>query len=641
MDTAPIPYAPAQVIIACVGHIDHGKSSLVEALTAAGSTDRLADEQRRGMTIELGYAFASDGLEPACELAFIDCPGHERFVKRMIAGAFGSDGALLVVAADAGMEAQTLEHWEVLQLLNLPWGRVVLTRCDLADAEQLAATSSAIAEAVAGTPFADHPPLAVSSRRGDGIAELRSWLFGQARQRLQRPLDGPARLAIDRAFQLPGRGTIVTGTLSSGCIQRGDELVLCPGTGARVRGLQVHGRDVDQARPGQRVAINLARVEVAAVPRGTWITSPDAVMESRCIDVHLQPLERGIRHREVIELIHGTATLRGRCYLDAGVDLLTQPGPAQLRLEQPIFAAVGDALILRRPAPPANLGRADILDPAAKPRRRRQTAQARAARPEQALPAHLLQLAPAGMALDDLRRWAGGEGPAAAMLAELGPHKRQYGPYIWSEASWQQLRSCLLACILRVLEQEDGRVWVSLGELAHKIPAIPGKQWPLLMEGLASDEELQRWQQSLTAPLQIPTMGKRLRQAAEALMDSYQAAGLSPPYDHPMLAQQPDPSNAARALVWLRERGHLVALNDRQHLHRSILESAIAELLAACAAGQGITVQWVKAQWGLSRRWAIPLLEWCDRQRLTQRHGEQRRAGAQPHYDQPRFSLDF
>jgi selenocysteine-specific elongation factor len=348
---------PARVTAGTAGHIDHGKTALVRALTGR-DTDRLAEEHRRGISIELGYAELDAGGR---RISLVDVPGHERFVRTMIAGATGIDLFLLVVAADDGVMPQTREHVAVLRALGVSEGLVALTKCDRADPAARKRAGAGVAELLPGAPVVE-----VSAVTGDGLEELREQL-GEAAARAARTAhdDEEPVLHVDRVFSLTGQGTIVTGTLWSGEVARGDRVAILPsGRGARVRSVQSHDRELDRAAPHSRVALNLAGVARDEVARGDVIAAPGSDLRpSWRLDVTLDPgrpreLESGTR----LQVHHGTREAPARLVR------LDGEAAAQLRLEQPLIARRGDRCVLRSIAPPDTLGGALVAHPA--PRRR-------------------------------------------------------------------------------------------------------------------------------------------------------------------------------------------------------------------------------------------------------------------------------
>ena len=406
--------APAPLTVGTAGHIDHGKTALVRALTGR-DTDRLPEEQARGMSIDLGFAQLDVGGRL---LSLVDVPGHERFVRTMVAGATGVDLFLLVVAADDGVMPQTVEHASVLRALGVRAGVVAVTKTDIADSARARAQVRELVDD-------DVPIVDCSARAGTGVEQVRAALAHVAGQlHTERALDGPAVLHVDRSFTIHGAGTVVTGTLWSGTLGAGDRVILLPeGRRARVRSVQVHDAAVERAAAGQRVAVNLAGVRVEAVGRGHVVASEDAGLRPAwIIDVALEVGDAEVPRR--VQIHHGTRETPARI-ADRG------PGLWQLRLERPLIARAGDRFVVRSISPPGTLGGGRVLDPAARRTRRREPAAGETA-PTAPPPREPQPLSAAALELERRLREAGdrpprdselGEGADGA-LAELRAHGR-------------------------------------------------------------------------------------------------------------------------------------------------------------------------------------------------------------------------
>jgi selenocysteine-specific elongation factor len=630
--------APPQVVIGTAGHVDHGKSSLVRALTGT-DPDRLPEEKLRGMTIELGFAFLPGAADAGCDLAFIDCPGHERFIHQMVAGAGSIDGCLLVIAADEGPREQSREHLDILKLLGIGWGRVVLSKADLVDAEGLAAAARAATELVAGSPLEQHPPLPVSARSGAGLEELKAWLFGQARTHRHAVAGENVRLPIDRVFVVAGHGTVVTGTLRSGTIAVGDTLELYPGGPARVRSLQVNRVAVDRAIAGQRTAVNLAGIERAAVSRGAWLATPESLRETTVADVRLEVLPIGLKHRQRVELHHGTAVVAAEAHLLHADAAAAGLHDAQLRLAAPLYLRAGDRLVLRRPSPPANLAGGTVVD--ASPPRHRRFAEATAAHFAAALGAggdrlvaHLESLRPLPASEAALVAWAGGGGPAAALLAAAAPRlvRRRCGQtsWWWTADGWRDAGARLAAALAELIRGEPERCWWGAAALCAGLwPTMPAEVGDDLLAAAVDAGTLLRRGSLVTAPAAIPPLPPGLLNEARRLLALYRAAGLRPPYDHPACGAGTDAGRATRALAALRERGWLLRLSDTQHLHRQAGTALIAEVVERSGDGTIDLLHWLKQDHGLTRKHAFPLCDWLDAIGVTRRVGDQRLPGPQ------------
>ncbi|MDX6600792.1 MAG: selenocysteine-specific elongation factor, partial [Gaiellales bacterium] len=360
--------AARTLTLGTAGHIDHGKTALVRALTGV-DTDRLPEEQARGISIALGYAVLA--LPSGRSLSVVDVPGHERFVRTMISGATGIDLALLVVACDDGVMPQTREHVAILELLGVRTAVVALTKRDLVDAETAELARADVEELLERTALTGAAVVETSTRTGAGLDALRAALDAASERVEPRSAGGATRLPIDRAFTLKGIGTVVTGTLWSGTVAAGDRLVMAPGGGeVRVRSVEVHDEPVERAEAGQRVAASLVGIERAAIARGATLSTPGSLPESYRLDVQLTALAggSGVAAGALVQVLVGTACVEARVAL-LQVERLA-PGAsalAQVRLREPVSAVRGDRVILRTTAPQATIAGGLVLDPA--PRR--------------------------------------------------------------------------------------------------------------------------------------------------------------------------------------------------------------------------------------------------------------------------------
>src|ERR1044071_9366187 len=368
------------IIVGTAGHIDHGKTALVRALTGTDA-DRLPEEKRRGITIDIGFAELDLG---EVRVGFVDVPGHEKFVKNMLAGAHGIDLVALVIAADEGVMPQTREHFEICRLLGVKHGLIVLTKKDLVDEEMLALVCEEASELVAGSFLETASVVSVSSRTSEGVEELKSTLREIAAQVPARSEDFITRLPIDRAFTMSGFGAVVTGTLIGGAIAEGDELELLPtAQHVRVRGLQVHGAKVKQATAGQRTAVNLTGIETSELERGMVLTPPHRLRPTQILDGRATLLDdapRALRSRQRVRMHIGAAEVlaRVRVLEESGEIKPGASGFIQLRLEAPIVGVLGDRFILRSYSPQHTIAGGIIVDPFPLKHRGRELADARA-----------------------------------------------------------------------------------------------------------------------------------------------------------------------------------------------------------------------------------------------------------------------
>jgi len=619
------------LIVGTAGHIDHGKSALVLALTGT-DPDRLKEEKERGITIDLGFAHMA--LGEGLEASFIDVPGHERFVRNMLAGAHGIDAVLLVVAADESVMPQTREHFEVCRLLGIPSGLVALTKCDLADPETQGVAEQEVRELVAGSFLEGAPLVRVSARTGAGLPELVDRLRGLARPARERPAAGPLRLPIDRVFTMRGFGSVVTGTLVSGALAVGDEVELLPRPRrARVRGLHVHGAPVARVMAGHRTAANLAGLDVHEMARGDVLAAPGALRVSSVLDVRVSllagapPLEEQERvrvHAASAEAL-GRVRLLGQRQLAPGGEAL-----AQLRLEQAIVAVRGDRLVLRSYSPAQTIGGAVVLDPLA-PKRRA------ADRPA------LLRLAAAqdeAEAAESLVREAGPRGVESERLcARLGwsPGTLQHrlaarpglvalGPEAWiAREALTSLEARARLALQRFHAQHPLREAMPREELrqafAHAAPAA----FERVVADLAAAGELRAAAESVSLARHAVRLSADEDAARKALAEAVRDAGLEG-----VVASELARSRGASPGLYDRVAHLLLAAGEARRVGeaRLVASPRLAELVREVRdrwpPGSRLDVGAFKELVGLTRKYVIPLLEYLDRERVTRRSGNDR-----------------
>jgi selenocysteine-specific elongation factor len=626
------------LVVGTAGHIDHGKSALVRALTGI-DPDRLKEEQERGITIDLGFAhYEADGIT----YAFVDVPGHERFVKNMLAGVGGIDCILLVVAADESVKPQTREHFDICRLLRIPAGIVALTKADLADADMLELVAIETRELVEGTFLADAPMIPVSARTGRGLDDLRAALasLAHATPRARRP-DAPVRMPIDRVFSVKGFGTVVTGTLAAGTIREEAELAVLPsGRSVKVRGVQVHGRRAPEARAGQRTAVNLGGIDVAELNRGDTLADADTLQPSRIIDavVELLPTAKPLKNGARIRLHQGTSELLGR--VSVARETAIEPGQeayARLRLESPAIVTRGDRFILRAYSPPVTIAGGAVLDPDP-PRGPIRTR------------AGLERLA----RLDPRQH---GEDDAAAAFVEerggAGLTPRALIARSGAVPAEQNARMARLAQAGRVANV--GPVLVStrvLADLAARVVAdlkahhatqplsegMPREELRERLFGRAHVAVFERVVQDLVsagtivARDRLALAGHRVSlsesetRARDAVDRAYREAALAPPDAGSLASALGLPrADVDRMVTLLVRQKTLVRVEDLLFHADALarLKSEIASLKSAGGAGRGDAAAF-QERYGVSRKFAIPLLEYLDRERVTRRVGDSR-----------------
>ncbi len=620
-------------IVGTAGHIDHGKSALVQALTGT-DPDRLKEERERGITIDLGFAHCDLGADVVA--SFVDVPGHERFVRNMLAGAHGIDALVLVVAADESVMPQTREHFHIGRLLEVPRGLIAISKCDLADEETQALVELETRELVSGSFLEGAPVLRVSARTGEGLSELKAALLALSAEVPSRPHDGLLRLPVDRVFSMRGFGTVVTGVLVGGELSVGDEVEALPsGHRARVRGLQVHGEAVDVSRAGTRTAVNLGGVEVEDLGRGEVLIAPGTMIATSMIDVEIsllpsaRPLVEGARVRVHVASAEVLARVRllGTRKLEPGASAL-----GQLRLEAPVLAGRGDRLILRSYSPMATIGGARVVDPGPP---RRKTADRAVERLHAAT-----RLDEAALAMVEEAGRAGLEAPALA--GRLTVPVQQLRPVLERAPAMVTLgREPSVVLSRVVLDQLGEEVVETLGrrhrerpleagipreELRSRVFATaPGASFERVLEELESTGKVRLAPDVIALASHEVRLSAGEEEARELLLSAANAAGLAG-VDVPAVAERSGRDAAlldrvARVLV----RESLLERVGRGLLvHREILDALKKDVLERWPPGSRLDVGGFKELTGLSRKYVIPLLEYLDRQRVTRRAGNDR-----------------
>ncbi|MCC6626083.1 MAG: selenocysteine-specific translation elongation factor [Chloroflexi bacterium] len=621
-------------VVGTAGHVDHGKSTLVRALTGI-DPDRLREEQERAMTIDLGFAWLT--LPSGREVSLVDVPGHERFIKNMLAGVGGLDAALLVIAADEGPMPQTTEHLAILDLLGIERGLIVLTKVDLVDDEWLALVSEEVAEAVRGTTLALAPTLPVSAMTGRGLPELLGAL-DELLAGAPRPSDvGRPRLPVDRVFTMAGFGTVVTGTLTGGALRVGDEVEVQPGARrARVRGLQSHRRKLEAASPGSRVAVNLSGVAVADLARGDVVTTPGWLRPTDRLDLHLRLLPsaaRSLRQNDLVDLFTGAAEAAGRVTLLDVEELAPgSTGWVQVRLAVPVAASRGDRYIVRQPSPSVTIGGGVIVDP--RPRRHRRfdpAAVAQLATLREGGPADRVEQALATGPLD-LRALAErtglGRDELVAVVAEMRASGRllvidptpsataQATDFLATPPGWQALLASLTAALAAYHRQFPLRPGMPREETRSRV-GLPPRLFERVI-GLAATEGALVEDEAL---LRLPTHAIAFSPAEQAAAERLLAALASPAVAPPSLTELAANPELVAALA---HQGRLVRVSESAAFLADTYTAMVDWTLATIDATGSITVAAFRDQFSTSRKHALAVLEALDQRRITRRQGDAR-----------------
>jgi len=633
-------YEQTHLVLGTAGHIDHGKSSLVLALTGT-DPDRLAEEKKRGITIELGFARLN--LGDGRSMGVVDVPGHEKFVRQMIAGSTGIDVALLVIAADDGVMPQTREHVAVLQTLGVPTCVVALTKIDLCDPEWVEMVADEIASFLEGTPFEGAPIVPVSSRTGVGVEDVRAELARVSRNATALHRVAGMRQPVDRVFTIKGAGTVVTGTLWSGSVHPGDTVQILPsGQTCRVRAVQVHDEPVDEAAAGNRVALNLADASANDVRPGDFLAASGLIEPTMRFDAHFtyldsaksgKPLQSGAR----MHVAHGTREVLGRVRFADGREALTagESCLAQVRLEEPLPVSLGDRFIVRTYSPVSVAGGGQVLQ--AHPRSRtnlrdeRAVLEALAAGNRQDAARIVLELSRVPLTAGDLAwRFGVGEESARALLrAEVESRRAKLlgGAWYATPSSVRRFVSAIQKALLEFHASNPTQAGVAKEELRRKcLPQVSADCFDALLAEAVAAKSAVVTGGLVGHPTAQGAAAQAEADAAEALAAALAAHGLaSPPVAELAKEVGVDVSLARRALARLREEGRVYRVSTEQFCDAEAVQAckqAIADALAKGAAG---TVAGLKdAMGGISRKYAVPLLEAFDAEGFTKREGDVR-----------------
>ncbi len=624
-------------IIGTAGHVDHGKSALIRALTGV-ETDRFPEERERGISIDIG--FARFPLPSGRRAAVIDVPGHERFVRNMLAGITGIDAVILVVAADEGVMPQTREHLDILRLLEIKKGVVAITKIDLVDAEMLELVQADVEEAVAGTFLEGAPCLPVSAVTGEGLDALLRAVDALLEETEPKDTTAFARLPIDRAFVRPGFGTVVTGTLVGGIMRQGDRLELLPqGLEVRVRGLQVHGEPVEQVHAGQRVAVNLSGIERSDVRRGHVLCAPGALRPTTSFAGRLHLLEswpKELKHGERVHLHTGTSEVLARVLLLKGDRL--EPGSSafvQLRLEEPVVVGRGDRYIIRSYSPVHTMGGGMVIEPHARYRRSQAAAAIAELEVKESggtggvIAETLVQSGMTPLGLGELARRTGV--PAETLRAELpglGADVRELEGGLWiHRRGFGQFCQAVRGELEAFYSRHPLRSGLGKEELRRRL-GLGGKEFAALLSAAEAADELRVERDRVALPGHSPTLNDGQAKLAQRLRSAIAAAGYSPPTVAELKQQVPG-RDTEEVIIYLLEQGEAVRVGDDLIIAAAALEEAVRRTREHLKQHGKLTVAEFRDLLGTSRKYALPLLEWFDEQRITRRAGEERVPGPQ------------
>ena len=642
MDDRPFSPAPAtavparSLVIGTAGHIDHGKTALIRALTGVDA-DRLPEEKRRGITIDLGFASlalqAADGSP--IHLGFIDVPGHARFVRNMLAGAGGIDAVLLVISAEEGVKPQTEEHLAICSLLGIERGLAVLTKIDAVACSRLEDTCSSVKRSLSGTFLGSAPLLRVSAYTGEGLDALRAELAALAASIPRRNADSLPRLPLDRTFVMPGFGTVVTGTLVSGSLHAGQELEIEPGGRAvRARGIQVHGSAADCAESPTRVAINLSRIESSEIKRGDTLIQPSTMVAVNTIDVEIELLKNApiLKHRSTLHFHAFTSECMAAVSLYEERSL--EPGHsglARLRLDKPIVLLPQDRFVLRHGSPLMTVGGGRVLDAHPLPHLKRPVTGEwlqllRDAALDQQLVLRIQRCGTAGATVIDLMMQTGLQTESirerlARFIQDGSLIALSNGLFLTREAMEEAVHS--ISSEFNKLSPQCGPMGVKRSEL-RSLTRLAPDVFDYAMRVIERDGIVRTEDEYLFSCASEPGAASSDQLQLQQIDHIFETAGLAPPSPNHVAAElRMDEKEMRRFItILLRERKLVRLGSDALCVH----QHAIAQLQAKLQVmrGQNLDIARFKEMAGVSRKFAIPLLEYLDRERITRKQGDVR-----------------
>jgi selenocysteine-specific elongation factor len=627
------------VILGTAGHIDHGKTALVKALSGV-DTDRLKEEKERGITIELGFTFLD--LPSGIRLGIIDVPGHERFVKHMVAGVWGIDLVALIIAADEGVMPQTKEHLDICKLLKVKKGLIVLTKIDLVERELLELVREEVTDIAKDTFLKDAPILAVSSLTGEGIPQLISTLDHLSREVEGRSSDGLFRLPIDRIFVMKGFGTVVTGTIVSGKLLLGETVEILPsGLEGKVRNLQVYNRPVEEATAGERAAVNLQGIETSAIQRGDVLVHPKTLTPTSLLDVYLEYLPiapRPLKHRTQQRFHMGTSSTTVSIFLLDREELAPgEKGFAQLRLERSVVSLPQDRFVIRGSGAIQTLGGGVVLDTHPIKHRRysppviNDLILLKDGSSEQAINQYILRSGIAGISFGDLlNRVAMPPNEIQTILRKMiergdillvDPEKLK----VIENSQYQRLKEMTLIQLREFHQRFPMRIGLAKEEVRTKLPVeLDMKLFQILINGLIQSKEvvLERDKLKLHGH-QISSADEKglVKRVEEAIL----RGKLQPPSPKELSEEWSEEEERVLAVFeYLAHEGMLVKIKSGMYFHRIHFENLKGELINFLKSHKEITTSQFKELTGASRKYVIPLIEYFDQMKLTLRLGEKR-----------------
>ena len=630
-----------QIILGTAGHIDHGKTSLIKAVTGV-NTDRLKEEQARGITIELG--FASMDLPGGRHLGIVDVPGHEKFVKNMVAGATGIDMVAMVIAADEGVMPQTREHMEICALLGIQHGLIALTKTDLVDEEWMELVIEDIRDFSRGTFLEDCPIIPVSSATGEGMQAFVDALDELSGAVPERPVTNLFRLPVDRVFTMKGFGTVITGSLVSGRVNVGDTITIYPSmVTSKVRGIQVHNESVEEAGPGMRTAINFQGLEKASVRRGEVISTPRSLKPSYMVDVSLHFLksnQKPAKNRTKVRFHTGTSEVFGYLVLLDREEL--QPGEdivAQLRLDTPVSLVRDDRFVIRSYSPVRTIGGGKVLNPVPPKHKRFQEGVMEGLKglidspPEGVVSFHVQDADVAGVTFSDLiimtnlpEKRLASITQALSSTREIMQIDKDTRLFVHKKV-FEALQDNVASFLEKYHQAKPLKAGVSKEELKSKFPMkAADKLFSAVMNQMLKANMIVQEGEVVKLAAHKVSLGFDQAAIKEKVLDIYRKSGLTPPYFKEVTKTlDVDPAVAKDVFMLLVSEGTMIKAKEELFFHMEPYKDLKKRLVEFLTANEEITTPQFKEMTGASRKYIIPLLEYFDAKNVTIRVGDSRK----------------
>ena len=630
-----------QIILGTAGHIDHGKTSLIKAVTGT-DTDRLKEEKERGITIELG--FAALDLPSGQHLGIVDVPGHEKFIKNMVAGATGIDIVVMIIAADEGVMPQTREHMDICTLLGVKYGMVAVTKIDMVDDEWLELALEDIRDFVRGTFLENAPVATVSSTTGKGIPEFIKILDDLAATIPERPPSDLFRLPIDRVFTMKGFGTVITGTLISGRVQVGDTIMIYPsGITSKVRGIQVHNKSANEAGPGMRTAINFQGLEKEAIHRGEVLSKPNTLEASYMVDVALHYLagnKKPLKNRTRVRFHTGTSEVLGNLILlDRGELSPGDDTVVQLRLDTPVALVKDDRFVIRSYSPISTVGGGKVLNPIPLKHKRLKPDAVEALKaldhqaPESVISFQVEAAGYQGVSYAHLKMMTNLSDKALETvlqgllsqrtLIQVDKEKRIYFHHI----CFEQLKKDIRNQLAEYHKANTLKPGMSKEELKTKFPPLlTSKLFNLTMNQMIKEKEIAQEENIIRLASHAVSLGGKQADVKDKILKTYLSTGLEPPYFKELAKSLDiDAKRARDVLMHMVSEGTIIKVKEDLFFHSKAINTLKKKLVEFLGARGEITTPQFKEMTGVSRKYLIPLAEYFDSTNVTLRVGDVRK----------------